>query len=223
MLLTALACLYLALLAAPVAILMQEQEIQREISDYLAGEDRGSLFRTEVEYVATLDVLHRAKAGDPAADRRAVQQAIDLLYSRNDVLKGRAVAAAFGELPAYRVLIPSMDRAIARADAKLASESGPKISPASLDALLGEITAVEEPLRVLLRDALLQASQARDALRARAAAQRSLRHIATGALIVASLGFIGALVWNVHQLRAAGGRLGRLAEAVQRSEARLYG
>lgn len=213
--------MYLVLLVAPVAILIEEHHVQQEIGSYLAGEDRGSLFRAEVEYLATLATLYRAEIGEPDADRRAVERAIDLLYSRYDVLKGKAVGASFGNLPAYHQLMQSMDRMLGGADAILAGEVGPEISPAGLRALIDEVKAVEEPLRVLLRDALMQTARKRDALREHAETQRSLHQLATGALIVASVGFIGALVWNVRQLRVAGSRLSRLTDAVRQSEARL--
>jgi len=166
-------------------------------------------------------VLYRAAAGDPAADRAAVQQAIDLLYSRTEVLKSGAVAGSFGELPAYRTLTQELDRALVRIDEVLAQEAGPRLSSEGLQAIIVELAALEDPLHVLLRDALLQTSRTRDALRDASEAQMTWHRIATVALIVASVGFIGALFWNMHQLRQSGRRLRRLADAVRQSETRL--
>ncbi len=216
-----LAGLYLLLLAAPVVLLIREGRVQEEVRLYLADESRWTLHRADIEYGNLVNLLYRATLGEPDAGRDAVQTGIDLLYSRRKVLSTGEPAATFSRLESYDATLAAMDAAITAADAVLKMESGPRVSAADLDAIRTAVARVRSPLQELVRALLSESALRRDELRRRADQQILWLRMVTGALIAASLVYVGVLVWNVVRLRRSAEQLRRLAAAVQQSEGRL--
>jgi PAS domain S-box-containing protein len=213
--------IYFVLLAAPALLLDRQYAIQEDIDAYLAGEDSWTVYRAELEYRAALNMLSLAAANDPAATRRAVQTAIDVLYNRNEVLKGPFIRGQFSALSNYAVTIQALDLAMQQVDAILEDETGERVSPAGIDALRAALERVEKPLGNLISDVMTQSARDRDAIRARAENEMSWNGVATAALIAASLVYVGVLAWYVRELTKAGDGLRRLADAVRQSETRL--
>ncbi len=202
-------------------LLDRQYAIQQDISTYLRGEDSWTVYRAQLEYKMTLNVLALAATRDETARREDVARAIDVLYNRNEVLKGPMVAVRFSTLPAYGVAIDSLDQAIERADAILRAETGMWVSPAGVQALRTALEGAEAPLNALIRDGMIEGSRDRDEIRIRAEREMSWNSLALAALIAASLVFVGVLAWQVHELTREGDRSRRLAAAVQQSESRL--
>ncbi len=221
--LAAVAGFYVLLLILPVALLTQERELNQRIGHYVTAEDRWSLYRTELEYDRLLNVLSRAGLGDPSVDLDGVRTALDILYSRNDVLKNFAGAPEIRQLREFQATVRDIDIALAASDAILEGEAGPRISPASIRALLSAVQPVETTLRAMIREALSASARGRDDLGIRIAAQDRMRSFALWMLIGASLLFVGGLIWNVRRLEDAGAEHERLAEAARRSQAHLRG
>jgi PAS domain S-box-containing protein len=214
-------CLFLVLLAAPVVLLDRQYAIQQDISAYLLGEDSWTVYRAQLEYKVALNVLALAATRDESARREDVQRAIDVLYNRNEVLKGPMVAVKFSTLPVYAIATDTLGKAIERADAILRTEQDEWVSPAGVQALRTVLEGVENPLNALIRDVMVEGSRDRDEIRIRAQSEMSWNGFAMAALIAASLVYVGVLTWHVHELTRAGDRSRRLAGAVQQSESRL--
>ena len=213
--------LYFVLLATPAVLLIRQHTIQNDISTYLAREESWTLYRSKLEYEALSTMLARAAANDEAADRRAVQTAIDVLFNRAAVLHGPLVEQGFETLSAYPAAMMALETALLQADAIMADETGERVSQAGIAALRQVMTAAEAPLNELIRDAVMDDARDRDAIRDRAADEMSWNGVATAALIAASLVYVGVLAWYVHELTRAGDGLRRMAGALQQSESRL--
>ncbi len=213
--------LYFVLLAAPAVLLIRQHTIQNDISTYLAREESWTLYRSKLEYEALATVLARAAAHEEAADRRAVQMAIDVLFNRAAVLHGPLVEEGFETLSAYPEAMTALETALLQADGIMAGETGERVSQAGIAALRDVMATVEAPLNELIRDAVMDDARDRDVIRDRAADEMSWNGVATAALIAASLVYVGVLAWYVHELTRAGDGLRRMAGALQQSESRL--
>jgi PAS domain S-box-containing protein len=221
LLVSVLVGLYFVLLAAPAVLLIRQHEIQSDLSVYLAREESWTLYRSKLEFEALQTMLASAAANDAAADRAAVQTAIDILFNRVDVLHGPLVEEGFETLTAYPAAMAALETALAQADAIMARETGPRVSAPGVAALRAAVATAEAPLNALIRDAMLDDAIDRDEIRARAADEMSWNGVATAALLAASLIYVGVLAWYVHELTRAGDGLRHMAAALQQSESRL--
>jgi PAS domain S-box-containing protein len=207
---------YIALLITPLVMLVQGRTVREAVTNYVSAEDRWSVFRTQLEFFRVISAVDRAALGDPEAGLSEVKERVDLLYSRLDALKNYRDKEGFLRLPAYQPTLAMIDHVIEVADATLPTESGPGVSAETVALLEEALAPVGDQIAELQRQVLAATAEDNDALRSKIATQSELEIAALLALIVASLGAVGGLVWNNR-------RLARLTAAAQLSEARLRG
>ena len=218
------ASLYLVLILIPFKLLLDQQALHRNALDYVTGDDRWVLYRTNIEYAAVLDILLRAEVGDPAADLAAVRTAVDVLGARSDTLKqSNATQRTLGSLPDFQAAIAALDAAIAAAGPILGSEPGPRLTPAALSRLDGIFRGIGPALDGMSGTAMSINAQRKDQL-VQGFRQSVVRTgVAAVVLAAASLLFIFWLIRTNRLAKRTQQRLHALTLDLQRSEARLRG
>ncbi len=211
-----LGCAYLALLVAPLGLLIHGRQLRESVATFVAAEDRWSAYRTQIEHGELLTLLHRAALGDETVTVDDVTEAVDILYSRNDGLKNNRDNPYFLSFEGYLGTLDAIDAAIAQADELLPKEPGPALRPETAQVLLASVQAVAAPLSALQREVQAFTVVNNDMLRVQIASQSRLEIAAILALIIATVATVGGLVWNNR-------RLAKLTALAQESEARLRG
>ena len=212
--------------AAPLLLVNQERHLQEAVKEHVAGDDRWTVYKIEVEYARILNALYRAKsdasrADAGAADRKQVELAFDILYSRNDILKSPDIARKVGHLREYPKTVATIDAMIKAADEIFRRDKGATLAPESITALLDVVRPVEITINALSLETLTSSTQERNSIRARAEAQSSNMTLAIWALVAASLIYFAGLGWSNRQLVKSSRRIAAAEAAIREAATRL--
>ncbi len=216
--------LYLVLILIPFKLLLDQQALHRSALDYVTGDDRWVLYRTNIEYAAVMNVLLRAAVDDRDADLSAVRTAVDVLGARSDTLKhSNAIQRMLGGLPEYQAATAALDAAIASSGPILEAEPGPRLAPATLSRLTQIFRGIGPALDVMSGTAMSVTAQRKDLL-VQGFRQSVVRTgVAAIVLAAASILFIAWLIRTNRFAKQTQQRLHALTLDLQRSEARLRG
>jgi two-component system, sensor histidine kinase len=127
-----------------------------------------SLYQLETEYLR-LRERWRTDADGPGDDVAALQLRYDIFLSRVALLRTERAARLLCQVPNAQQVLRQIDTFSARADLYLSGDAPARLSPQAARALLGELTALADPIHQLLLDAshqvAAQVTERRDQVR----------------------------------------------------------
>lgn len=196
----ALVAACLCLFAVSMVYLVEARHLQTRFAAYVRGEDRHTLYRSEIEYRNLNEVLLGALADPQEPNRQRIKSAVDVLYSRVDVLRAQRHLYADIAIAPYNEVMAAIDAFIVKADAILAANARPEMAPDSVHALLDAAKPIARPISDLVRDGMLANSLMRDRLREEVNAAQSAVLIGVIAFSIMAAACIAGLIWHNRRL-----------------------